>query len=608
MLGGAVMAGDGRRSVGYAPNNRAKNPSLGSPLFAMPQQDTIWSREEVARRILAGDTLIIYNGHLLNISQGWLDAHPGGTLALLHFIGRDATDEIDANHQDQTLSLIPKYSIGRVELTEDGYWEPFLPPIFTGWVRRKRADGTREWYQEAVDLRPTTVNEFEPVSSILLKENHYDGSSTASGPTLANLQPPPSTLSLKEQAQQSKAYRELHKRIIKAGLYQCRYITGYGPELLRYSALVAMSVFCYRHQWFITSSVFLGLFWHQIVFAAHDLGHMGVTHSWTKDRIISTIIADWIGGLSIGWWVQNHNVHHLVTNHPSHDPDIEHIPFFAISPVFLNSLWSSYYKRTMPFDAFARVFLRLQHKLFYVVMAFARFNLYVNSYVYLWQKAFDTRRARGAGWSWGLEVTGIVFFWCWFGRVLVGCGDWKTALAYLFVSHAVTSPLHVQIVLSHFSMSTGDLGPTECFPHRQMRTTSDVVCSPSIEFLHGGLHLQVTHHLFPRLPRHNLRRASALVKEFAREQGLTYAEFGFVQGNRDVLGTLKAVADQVRIMGEVAREEVREAVEKRNGWTVDGEGKVKVTLKENGHAQNGYANGHTNGHANGHANGRAKTS
>jgi delta8-fatty-acid desaturase len=275
----------------------------------------------------------------------------------------------------------------------------------------------------------------------------------------------------------------------------------------------------------------------------------------------------------------------------------------------------------MPFDAFARVFLRIQHKLFYVVMAFARFNLYVNSYVYLWQKAFDTRRARGAGWSWGFEVAGIVFFWCWFGRVLVGCGDWKTALGYLFVSHAVTSPLHVQvsdsfippsvirsdcllqIVLSHFSMSTGDLGPTESFPHRQMRTTSDVVCSPSIEFLHGGLHLQVTHHLFPRLPRHNLRRASALVKEFAKEQGLTYAEFGFVQGNRDVIGTLRAVADQVKIMGEVCREEVKEAVEKRNGWSVDGEGKVKV----NGQVQKGHVNGHMmNGYANGHANGHTK--
>ena len=88
----------------------------------------------------------------------------------------------------------------------------------------------------------------------------------------------------------------------------------------------------------------------------------------------------------------------------------------------------------------------------------------------------------------------------------------------------------------------------------------DVVCSPSIEFIHGGLHLQVTHHLFPRLPRHNLREASLIVKEFAKEQGLEYAEFGFVEGNGDVLGVLRSVSDQMKIMGMVADAEIQEAI------------------------------------------------
>lgn len=87
-----------------------------------------------------------------------------------------------------------------------------------------------------------------------------------------------------------------------------------------------------------------------------------------------------------------------------------------------------------------------------------------------------------------------------------------------------------------------------------------MICSPSIEFIHGGLHLQVTHHLFPRLPRHNLRKASLLVKKFAKEQGLEYAEFGFVEGNSEVCGVLKQVADQVKIMAIVADGEVREAM------------------------------------------------
>ena len=112
-------------------------------------------------------------------------------------------------------------------------------------------------------------------------------------------------------------------------------------------------------------------------------------------------------------------------------------------------------------------------------------------------------------------------------------------------------------------MPTGDLGPIESFPHRQLRTTSDVICSDSVAFFHGGLHLQVTHHLFPRLPRHNLRRASQLVKEYAKQEGLTYNEFGFVDGNQEVIGVLKSVAEQVKILREVANTEVNEALGKK---------------------------------------------
>lgn len=256
-----------------------------------------WTRDAVAQRILRGDTLIIYQGHLLNIPQKWLDAHPGGSLALLHFVGRDATDEIQANHSDHTLNLIPRYSEGHVELTEDG-WLPLVPPIATGWVRKQR-----EWVKEAAEVYSTEHSEFYPSSSIILVERD-EASSQPLGPTLASLQPPPSELSLDVQVSHSKAWRDLHERVIAAGLYETRYLSGYGPEILRYTLLATMSTYAYSHNWLITSAIFLGLLWHQLAFAAHDLGHMGVTHDWTKDRLLAIIIADFIGGLSIGWWVQ----------------------------------------------------------------------------------------------------------------------------------------------------------------------------------------------------------------------------------------------------------------------------------------------------------------
>jgi delta8-fatty-acid desaturase len=102
----------------------------------------------------------------------------------------------------------------------------------------------------------------------------------------------------------------------------------------------------------------------------------------------------------------------------------------------------------------------------------------------------------------------------------------------------------------------------------------DVVCSEDIEFVHGGLHLQVTHHLFPRMPRHNLRKASLLVKEYCNEQDIKYIEHGWLDGyvftspcpktlidtdsNRKVLGVLEDVANQLKFLKTVADAEIVE--------------------------------------------------
>jgi delta8-fatty-acid desaturase len=47
------------------------------------------------------------------------------------------------------------------------------------------------------------------------------------------------------------------------------------------------------------------------------------------------------------------------------------------------------------------------------------------------------------------------------------------------------------------------------------------------------------------------------VKEFAREEGLVYAEFGFVEGNKEVVGVLRGVSEQVRLIGRVAEGQVQ---------------------------------------------------
>jgi delta8-fatty-acid desaturase len=52
----------------------------------------LMSRDEVEGMIAAGRKLIIINQHILKV-DAWLPYHPAGDLAILHMVGRDATDE-----------------------------------------------------------------------------------------------------------------------------------------------------------------------------------------------------------------------------------------------------------------------------------------------------------------------------------------------------------------------------------------------------------------------------------------------------------------------------------------------------------------------------------
>ncbi|KAG6043783.1 hypothetical protein E4U17_000844 [Claviceps sp. LM77 group G4] len=317
-------------------------------------------------------------------------------------------------------------------------------------------------------------------------------------------------------------YRALHRRIIEEGLYDCNR----------------------------NAAVCLGLTWHQLVFLAHDAGHMGITHDYQFDTVIGILVANFIGGLSLGWWKRNHNVHHIVTNAPEHDPDIEHMPLFAVSHRLLGNLRSSYYDRIMKFDVVAKTMLKIQPWTYYPLLAFGRFNLYRLSWDYLIARR-GPRQGPGA-WHWYLEIAGQIFFWLWFGYGILysTLPDHWTRFMFVVVSHLTSSPLHVQIVLSHFAMSTSNLGPQESFAQRMLRTTMDVDCPPWLDFFHGGLQFQAIHHLFPRVPRHNLRKAQRMVISFCKDTGIPYALYGFVDGNHAVVGRLAEVSRQVSILAK----------------------------------------------------------
>lgn len=291
-------------------------------------------------------------------------------------------------------------------------------------------------------------------------------------------------------------------------------------------------------------AAFLGIFWQQLAGIGHDLGHSGISHDFHKDHKMGSQMALFMG-LSLCWWKSDHNTHHVVCNAIEHDPNIQHMPVMAIHPKIFNNgpFWDTYHKKKVGMAWVARTLVSYQHWFFYPLMCIGRFNLYVQGlkFLVLYDEVAHYKYT---------ELFALSGYFAWYGTLAFSMPTTSEALAYIMMSHGVAAILHVQIVLSHWSMETYKGTPytnkeTEWYL-MQLRTTMNIETYEWMDYMHIGLQFQIEHHLYPRLPRHNLRRARTLVKAVCKKHGIHYHEPGFFEGNVEMWKSMKVAAMAAR--------------------------------------------------------------
>ena len=351
-----------------------------------------------------------------------------------------------------------------------------------------------------------------------------------------------------EDLQLKNAFLDLHRRLVDDGMMKL--------DWSFYRRLLVWYAFLFVTAWVLllkgapfAASVCLGLFWQQLAFFGHDVGHN--QHHFPHGDWIVTLLF----GVSIGWWKASHNVHHLVTNEQEHDPDIQHLPVICLDERAFEGYYSTYLSRSFALGRAARFLVSYQHYLFYPIMAIARLNLYIQAILFLTTPHIARMRTRFRWRDTIGEGIAIGLFWIWFGTWL-----WYAASLYgksemffcLLVSHVVAGVTHVQITLSHFAQpisapTNGQGGNSRCWIRNAVETSLDVDCSPWMDWFHGGLQFQTLHHLFPRLPRHSLRYVNDVyLPPFLRQHGMVYNSLSFVDANIAVLSVLAATAQAAR--------------------------------------------------------------
>ena len=93
--------------------------------------------------------------------------------------------------------------------------------------------------------------------------------------------------------------------------------------VLAFSALITASVWIGDSWWQLLLAPLVALVVTQVAFLGHDAAHQQVFSSPRWNEVAARVLAAGLAGLSYGWWLGKHNVHHAAPNQRGRDTDIE---------------------------------------------------------------------------------------------------------------------------------------------------------------------------------------------------------------------------------------------------------------------------------------------
>ena len=328
-------------------------------------------------------------------------------------------------------------------------------------------------------------------------------------------------------------YQALNRRIRAEGLYETHHIWYVGKYLLL-AALLAGSWLLAPEQPVI-AGLLLGLFCQQAAFIGHDLGHNSVMtkdSGWLFNRKYKSKGAWVIGNVCFGVdgldWSEAHAGHHLVNLRYGEDPQNDHLPWLLYEEGEI-----AYYEASHgPISSFHKKWLRHQHLIMIPLMlVYGKLNIMRG----------EKRLVKRGDY---FRFFGLVVHASIWAALLIRAGN---PILLLFVALAMCGVIHIQILLSHAYMPRF----TEEEQHRigwiryQILGTQNVDTTWYDGWFHGGLQYQIEHHLYARVPRHNLPKIKPWVMEFCARHGLPYNSDPFRVCIADMLKSFYRVSRSV---------------------------------------------------------------
>jgi fatty acid desaturase len=142
-----------------------------------------------------------------------------------------------------------------------------------------------------------------------------------------------------------------------------------------------------------------------------------------------------------------------------------------------------------------------------------------------------------------LEKVCLLVHYAWYLTLAFAWNDVWTGLAFILVSQTWSGILiALAFGVGHNGMMIYDMEKKPGFSELQVTTTRNVHDGPFIGWFMGGLHYQIEHHLYPTMPRHNLKIARTFVEPLCKKHGVPYRCTGLWEGTVEVLRHLDDVS------------------------------------------------------------------
>jgi fatty acid desaturase len=324
-------------------------------------------------------------------------------------------------------------------------------------------------------------------------------------------------------------YTQLSRQIKQAGLLDRRrgwYVVRVGLNLAMLAAGWVTFAVIGASWWQLATGAYLAVVFTQLAFVGHDAGHRQIFRSRRANDLVGLIHGNLLIGVSFDWWVAKHNRHHSNPNHEDLDPDIS-----IIAVAFTADQANSRH-------GLVRMIACYQAWLFFPLLLLEAAHLHLASV-----KAI----LRGSGRANVVEGLLLVAHVAGYVTALVLVLSPAQAVVFVAVQQGVFGLyLGCSFAPNHKGMPTLTAADELDFVRCQVLTSRNVQGSRLVDFVLGGLNYQIEHHLFPNMPRPNLRHAQPLIRGFCQQHQIDYSEASLLGSYAEAVRHLHAVGASLR--------------------------------------------------------------